>query len=79
MVTKDILHNFTVFIYPLARMLHCTATESKISKLNDIIFKLCLSTKFPQQEIKWNFGILSTPVFNSIRDNVLTSEKHRNK
>ena len=22
--------------------------------------KLCLSTKFPHQEIKWNFGILSS-------------------
>ena len=27
-------------------------------RVSDSSRKLCLSTKFPHQEIKWNFGIL---------------------
>ena len=40
-----------------------TVSTNSLSKLPETMRKLCVSSKFPHQEIRWNYGILRSELF----------------
>ena len=54
-----------------------TAWNTLISP-NFLVWKLCLSTKFPYQEIRWNYGILRIERYGVLLESLLRIYFHRN-